>query len=158
MSLPPLIRLGMSSWTYPGWQGQIYQQQYAKTAFVRECLREYGQYLYNGDPLFRTVGNDSTFYRPPTASNFVTTWNKFLKTSRCASRSGKKSPSPPLRSRPVMASRREKPNPRFLDFKLFTELFLTPFREVQFKPHIGPFIFEFQQHSIAHHKFCAHLD
>src|SRR5215831_11579391 len=66
MALSPLIRFGTSTWTYEGWQGQVYHKQYAKTAFARECLGEYCQYLYNGQPLFRTVGNDSTFYRPPT--------------------------------------------------------------------------------------------
>src|SRR5262249_7298678 len=47
-------------------QGQVYHKPYAKTTFARECLGAYCQYLYNGQPLFRTVGNDSTFYRPPT--------------------------------------------------------------------------------------------
>jgi hypothetical protein len=59
MSLSPLIRFGTSTWTYEGWQGQVYHKQYAKTTFARECLGEYCQYLYNGEPLFRTVGNDS---------------------------------------------------------------------------------------------------
>ena len=54
--------------TYEGWQGQVYKRQYAKNTFSRECLGEYCQYQYQGEPLFRTVGNDSTFYRPPTAN------------------------------------------------------------------------------------------
>ena len=48
-----------SPWTYEGWQGQVYTWQYAMSTFSRE---------YQGEPLFRTVGNDSTFYRPPTAN------------------------------------------------------------------------------------------
>jgi len=40
-------------WTYEGWQGQVYTRQYAMSTFARE---------YQGEPLFRTVGNDSTFY------------------------------------------------------------------------------------------------
>ncbi|HMS82555.1 MAG TPA: DUF72 domain-containing protein [Nitrospira sp.] len=64
----PLVRFGTSTWTYEGWQGQVYLKKYAKTVFARECLGEYCQYLYNGEPCFRTVGNDSTFYRPPTAN------------------------------------------------------------------------------------------
>lgn len=66
MSPSPLVRFGTSTWTYEGWQGQVYLRQYPKTTFARECLGVYCQYLYNGQPLFRTVGNDSTFYRPPT--------------------------------------------------------------------------------------------
>ena len=69
LSLSPLIRLGTSTWTYEGWQrpGQVYKRQYAKRTFARECLGEYCQYEYQGEPLFRTVGN-ATFYRPPTTN------------------------------------------------------------------------------------------
>ena len=57
-----------STWTHEGWQGQVYKHEYAKSTFTRECLGEYCQYQYNGEPLFMTVGNDATFYRPPTAN------------------------------------------------------------------------------------------
>jgi hypothetical protein len=67
-SLSPLIRLGTSTWTYEGWQCQVYKREYAKSKFAQECLGEYCQYHYNDEPLFRTVGNDSPFYRPPTAN------------------------------------------------------------------------------------------
>jgi uncharacterized protein YecE (DUF72 family) len=60
-----LVLFGTSTWTYEGWQGQVYHRQYAKMKFSQESLGEYCRYLYNGEPLFRTVGNDSTFYRPP---------------------------------------------------------------------------------------------
>ena len=65
LSRSPLIRLGTSTWTYEGWQGQVYKRRYAKTKFAQECIGEYCQYQYNNEPSFRTVGNDSTFYRPP---------------------------------------------------------------------------------------------
>lgn len=68
LSLSSLVRFGTSAWTYEGWQGQVYKRRYAKSTFTRECLGEYCQYQCQGEPLFRTVGNDSTFYRPPTAN------------------------------------------------------------------------------------------
>lgn len=37
LSLSHLIRFGTSTWTYEGWQGQVYKRQYAKSAFTREC-------------------------------------------------------------------------------------------------------------------------
>jgi hypothetical protein len=43
---PPLIRFGTSTWAYKGSQGQVYKRQYAKRAFARENLGEYGQYQY----------------------------------------------------------------------------------------------------------------
>ncbi|MBX3308790.1 MAG: hypothetical protein KF751_22305 [Nitrospira sp.] len=38
MALPPLIRFGTSTWTYEGWQGQVYLKKYAKTTFAQEYL------------------------------------------------------------------------------------------------------------------------
>ena len=40
-------------------QGQVYTQQYAKSTFARECLGEYCQYQYQGEPLFRTPDTQS---------------------------------------------------------------------------------------------------
>lgn len=50
------------------------------------------------------------------------------------------------------------PNPRFLDAKLFTDLFLTPYRETKFEHHTGPFLFEFQRHGMSSEEFCSRLD
>ena len=57
-SLSPLVQFGASAWTYEDWQGRVYTRQYAKITFARECLEEYCQYQYQGEPLSRTVGND----------------------------------------------------------------------------------------------------
>lgn len=60
--LPPLVRLGTSSWTFPGWKGLVYRAEYkSAAAFTRDSLAEYGRC-----PMFRAVGVDSTYYRPPT--------------------------------------------------------------------------------------------
>jgi uncharacterized protein YecE (DUF72 family) len=68
LSLSPLIRFGTSTWTYEGWQGRSTNVSMRRTRLHRSALGEYCQYEYQGEPLFRTVGNDSTFYRPPTAN------------------------------------------------------------------------------------------
>lgn len=36
--------------------------------FLSCSIGRYCQYLYDGEPYFRTVGNDAMFYRPPTAN------------------------------------------------------------------------------------------
>ena len=59
MPLSPLIRFGTPTWTYEGWQGQVYKKQYAKSSFTRECLGEYCQYQYHG-----TEGAGSPFVSP----------------------------------------------------------------------------------------------
>ena len=37
----------------------------------QDCLGEYARYFFEGEPLFRTVGFDFTFYGPPTASQLA---------------------------------------------------------------------------------------
>ena len=69
--MPRIRRFGTSIWTYEDWQGQVYKKQYAKSVLARECLGEYCQYQYNNEPLFRTVGNDSTFHRSPMATQLL---------------------------------------------------------------------------------------
>ena len=32
-TIPDLVRFGTSTWTYEGWQGQVYRRKYAPTAF-----------------------------------------------------------------------------------------------------------------------------
>ncbi|MDF0653198.1 MAG: DUF72 domain-containing protein [Nitrospira sp.] len=41
---------------------------------------------------------------------------------------------------------------------LFNDLLLTPYREVKFEPHTGPFPFEFQRHGMSAEEFCSRLD
>ena len=67
MSLSPLISLGTSTWTYEGWQGQVYTKSYPKGRFKHDCLAEYAAYEFKGDKLFRTVGIDYSLYGPSSA-------------------------------------------------------------------------------------------
>ena len=59
--LPPELRLGTCSWTFPGWD-VVYRREYpSDKAFRRESLCEYAAF-----PLFRAVEVDSSYYAPPT--------------------------------------------------------------------------------------------
>lgn len=55
----PSIRLGTSSWTFPGWQGIVYSRERSMRDLARDGLREYASHRW-----LRTVGVDRTFYRP----------------------------------------------------------------------------------------------
>ncbi|BFU91181.1 MAG: hypothetical protein NTAFB01_23680 [Nitrospira sp.] len=158
MPLSPLIRFGTSTWTYEGWQGQVYQRQYAKTTFAKECLGEYCQYLYNGEPLFRTVGNDSTFYRPPTASQLRHYLKQIPEDFAMCFKVWEEITIPHFTRQARYGPKAGQPNPRFLDANLFNELVLTPYREAKFEPHMGPFIFEFQRHGLGTGEFRSRLD
>lgn len=55
--IPPNVRLGASSWTFPGWGGIVYAGRPSEAELRRRGLAEYAQF-----PLFRTVGVDRAFY------------------------------------------------------------------------------------------------
>ncbi len=57
--LPPGLRLGTSSWSFPGWAGLVFAETATKTILSRDGLTAYAQH-----PLFGTVGVDSGFYAP----------------------------------------------------------------------------------------------
>jgi uncharacterized protein YecE (DUF72 family) len=157
MSISPLIRFGTSTWTYEGWQGQVYTRQYAKSKFAQECLGEYCQFQYQGEPLFRTVGNDSTFYRPPTANQLRRYMNQIPEDFEMCLKVWEEITIPSYAKQARYGAKAGKPNPRFLDATLFNELVLTPYREVNFGPYAGPFLFEFQRHGMAAEEFCSRL-
>jgi uncharacterized protein YecE (DUF72 family) len=65
-ALPRNLRLGTSSWTYPGWAGVLWDGDYADTLLSRQGLAAYGQH-----PMLRTVCLDRNFYRPLTVSQYA---------------------------------------------------------------------------------------
>ena len=158
MVLSPLIRFGTSTWAYEGWKGQVYLRQYLPRTFTQECLGEYCQYQHRGEPLFRIVGNDSTFYRPPTANQLQRYMNQIPEDFEMCFKVWENITIASFANRARYTDQGGQPNPRFLDATLFDELVLTPYREAKFEPHTGPFLFEFQRHGSFSHEFCLRLD
>jgi uncharacterized protein YecE (DUF72 family) len=64
-ALPPRLRLGTSSWTYPGWTGLVWDREYPDATLSKQGLTAYGQH-----PLLRTVCIDRSFYRALTDVQF----------------------------------------------------------------------------------------
>lgn len=60
--LPASLRLGTSSWTFPGWAGLVYDREAPERVLTHEGLTAYAAH-----PLFRTVCIDRTFYAPVAA-------------------------------------------------------------------------------------------
>ncbi len=65
-SLPTHVRLGTSSWAFPGWKDLVYAQRESTSRLSRYGLGAYAQH-----PLLRAVGLDRTFYAPIGASAFA---------------------------------------------------------------------------------------
>ena len=63
--LPVELRLGTSSWSFPGWEGIVYDRRASQ-----QTLSNHGLAAYALHPLLRTVGIDRTFYRPIASDAF----------------------------------------------------------------------------------------
>jgi len=64
--LPPNLRLGTSSWYFPGWTGMVWDGEYEQSVLSKRGLGAYAQH-----PLFRAVSIDRSFYKPVTAIQFA---------------------------------------------------------------------------------------
>ena len=65
-ALPPEIRLGTSSWFFPGWRGLVYEGVHPQPALSKKGLAAYAEI-----PLLRTVSLDRTFYAAITTIEYA---------------------------------------------------------------------------------------
>ena len=63
--IPKGLRLGTSSWSFPGWTGIVYRYPADESALARVGLEAYARH-----PLLRAAGIDRTFYAPLPAADF----------------------------------------------------------------------------------------
>lgn len=136
-SIPASIRLGTSSWNYPGWRGLVYHREYRERGASAAMLAEYARF-----PLFRTVGIDSSFYGPPTEATFRA-WNDSLPPGfPCVSKVWQ-AITVHTWTRVQDRARAGQQNPHFLDPAYFLEMVYHPM-QASFAGHAGPLVFEFQ--------------
>ncbi|WP_233831894.1 DUF72 domain-containing protein [Paraburkholderia sp. ZP32-5] len=64
--LPPQIHLGTSTWSFPGWNGIVYGDDYSNSKLSREGLSAYGAH-----PLLKTVSIDRSFYQALTVTEYL---------------------------------------------------------------------------------------
>lgn len=156
MALSPLVLLGTSTWAYEGWQGEVYRRTYPKGRFKQDCLAEYATYQHEGEPLFRTVGFDFTFYGPPTAQQLAH-YARLLPAGFKACAKVWEEITVPLYPSGLRYRSKAGPNPHFLDVQYFLDQVLGPFDEA-FQAYTGPFIFEFQRTGLEPATFLPKLD
>lgn len=132
---PPSVRLGTSSWTYPGWVGLIYEGPYPKRGAAARLLGEYARC-----PLFGTVGIDSTYYTPPTPKTLDEYAAALPEGFPCVSKVWNRLTIHTFNAFQDRA-RAGQENPDFLNPELFLEAIYEPCR-AHFAGHAGPFVFE----------------
>jgi uncharacterized protein YecE (DUF72 family) len=157
LSIPDTVRLGTSSWAYEGWKGQVYHQGYSKNRFAKDSLAEYAAYEYGGRRLFRTVGVDHSFYRPPTAAQWHGYAAQVPDDFRICSKVWEELTIAAFADHPRHGTKAGKINPRFLDAALCEEMVLAP-AHAGLGNRAGPMIFEFQRFGLAPESFIPALD
>jgi uncharacterized protein YecE (DUF72 family) len=124
-SLPKQLRLGTSSWYFPGWAGLVWDQPYAESKLSKEGLRAYSQH-----PLLRTVSLDRAFYRPMTAPQYAQLAAQVSDDFRFVVKVPSMISDALIRSTDgENAGRGSRANPHFLDAALFQEVCLQPLLE-----------------------------
>lgn len=135
--LPKNLRLGTSSWTFPGWAGLVYHQRYPnQRAFLRDSLGEYARH-----PLMRTVGIDRGYYAPVPEEDLAHYASQLPNDFRAAMKvwQGVSMPGYPRHARYGDSAGKE--NPQFLDAEVFARAQNEPVRSV-FSRNMGPWILE----------------
>ncbi|QQC63644.1 DUF72 domain-containing protein [Paraburkholderia ginsengisoli] len=64
--LPPQIHLGTSTWSFPGWNGIVYGDEYSNSKLSRDGLAAYGAH-----PLLKTVSIDRSFYQALPVTDYL---------------------------------------------------------------------------------------
>ncbi|MFM0638580.1 DUF72 domain-containing protein [Paraburkholderia metrosideri] len=64
--LPSQVHLGTSTWSFPGWNGIVYGDDYSNSKLSREGLTAYGAH-----PLLKTVSIDRSFYQALTVTEYL---------------------------------------------------------------------------------------
>ncbi|MFO0838931.1 MAG: DUF72 domain-containing protein [Phycisphaerae bacterium] len=138
--LNPLVYLGTSSWSFPGWAGIVYDREATEQTLARQGLT-----AYSAHPLFRTVGIDRTFYAPISREQFaryaadVPEHFRFL----CKAYDGLTSPTVYSRGGARGGGRMAREmSPHFLDASYAAEQVVAPMVE-GLGPKAGPLVFQF---------------
>lgn len=128
-ALPVAVRLGTSSWSFPGWAGIVYRDRANEKDLAREGLRAYAQH-----PLLRAVGIDKAYYAPvaeaefrrlaeqtPPGFRFLVKAFDGVVTPVVRSFSSKRQSAQPSPPKPA------EPNPRFLDSAYSIDTIVEPY-------------------------------
>lgn len=122
--LPAGLRLGTSSWTFPGWEGVLYQGRYTATQLAHEGLRAYSRC-----PLLRTVGVDRSHYTNLDAESWAALAEQVPPTFRFLVKAHEVCTLARVPDHARYGARRGKRNPLFLDPQYASDAVVGPMVE-----------------------------
>jgi uncharacterized protein YecE (DUF72 family) len=117
-ALPRLVRLGTSSWTYPGWTGLVWDADYSDALLSKHGLAAYAQH-----PLLRTVSLDRAFYRALSTTQYAAYAAQVGDDFRFTVKAPALVTDATVRGE---TGRALKPNPAFLNAELAVQEFVQP--------------------------------
>ena len=123
-ALPAELRLGTSSWTFPGWAGLVYAGSHSPSQLARHGLAAYAQH-----PLLRTVGVDSTYYEPVDARVLAQYAAAVPADFRFLVKAHEACTLPRFSGHVRYGAQREQDNPLFLDPAYARDAVVAPFVE-----------------------------
>jgi uncharacterized protein YecE (DUF72 family) len=133
--LPPHVRFGTSSWSFPGWAGLVFPPGMSESELARNGLAHYARH-----PLMRTVGIDRSYYAPLSGEQLKRYSQQLPEQFPCCAKAPQMFTSSASLSHD--RSRRGQPNANFLDARKFLDVVATPFLK-EFADHLGPTVLQF---------------
>jgi len=134
--LPADVRLGTSSWSFPGWRGLVYDREATPATLARAGLPAYAAH-----PLLRTVGLDRTYYGPMSAEAFAELGAQVPATFRFLVKALESSTIAVFPRHERYGAHAGQTNPRFLDPRPVTVDLLRPMID-GLGPMLGPVVFQ----------------
>jgi uncharacterized protein YecE (DUF72 family) len=139
--LPKHLYMGTSSWSFPGWEGIVYDRKATQRVLARHGLQAYAKH-----PLLRCVGVDRTYYVPITADAFAAYANVVPETFRFIVKAHELTTRAYIRS-PSSGSKSYQ-NAQFLDSKYAIEEVVRPCIE-GLGEKLGVLLFQFPPQSMS---------
>lgn len=119
--VPAGLYLGTSSWSFPGWEGIVWDRAASERTLARDGLAAYAEH-----PLLRGVGLDRTHYAPLPASELCAYRDSVPEAFRFLVKAHEELTLSAFPKHPRYGQRRGDVNPRFLDVEYATNEVVGP--------------------------------
>lgn len=135
--LPEQLRMGTSSWTFPGWAGLVWDRPAGERTLANVGLSTYARH-----PLLRTVGLDRTYYGPMTADELGSLTRELPSDFRLLVKAHAECTTVQFTERSWYRSRAGQRNELFLEPEYATRMVVEPFMR-GLGDHGGVLLFQF---------------
>ncbi len=138
-SVPAGLYLGTSSWSFPGWRGLVWANDYSEQVLARRGLGAYAQH-----PLFRTVAIDRTHYAPIDTESYSSYASEVPAGFRFLAKAHEACTLAQFPTHARYGASRGQKNPMFFDASYARDMVVAPFVE-GLGTKAGPLLFQLAQ-------------